>query len=324
MKKEEETNKKAISRRDFLKGASVGMAAVAGSSVLSGCKPKDATENAANNSAAGADAASSSAGFSFETTPDPIPESDITETVTTDVVVIGAGVAGLMAAQASVDAGVSTILIEKTETYQARGGHNAALASKLQKENGIEYDKAKVIRDLVRWSGGKVDQRLLWLWANNVDSVIDDLIDLAEANDTPVMLWGNDFPDNYYAEHKVVHMFGGMDEKILAGLIEQDAFSKGCDIRYETPAVQLEKDDTGRVTAVIAETSDGYVRFAANRGIVLATGDYGNDTEMVEKYCPKAADVDINVYVPAVNTGDGHKMGMWVGGVMQEECPAAP
>lgn len=59
MRKQEEENKK-ISRRDFLKGASIGVAAVAGSTVLSGCKPKDlSTIN--ENAAAGADAAGSGA-----------------------------------------------------------------------------------------------------------------------------------------------------------------------------------------------------------------------------------------------------------------------
>lgn len=327
MKHEEESNKKAITRRDFLKGASLGVAAVAGSSVLSGCKPKDiadAPNTSAGEEASGSSTSSTGGTFSFETPPDPIPESEITETVTADVVVIGAGVSGLMAAQAAVDAGVKTILIEKSATYNARGGHNAALGSKLQKENGIDYDPAQVVRNLSRWSSNRADERLLWLWANNCNDVINDLIDLAEANDTPVMLGGNDLPNEYYPEYKTIHMFGGMDEKIIAGLIEADILEKGVEIRYETPAAQLEREESGRVTGVIAKSGNSYIRLNASKGIVLATGDYGNDPEMVQRYCPKAADVDINVYVPAVNTGDGHKMGMWVGAAMQEEEPHTP
>lgn len=309
-----------LSRREFLKSAAVATAISGG--LLAGCGPKVGTEEVSEVTGP---AATSEPGIapSFEVPPAPIPAGQIKETVTADVVVVGAGVSGLMATLAAAKAGVKVIQIEKSASFNARGGHNAALGSKLQKANGIEYDKHKVVADLVRWGSNQVDARLLMLWANNVNETIDGLIDLAEKEKIEVMLWGNDIPDNNWPEHKTVHMFGGMDEKIVAGMIEKAAKENGADIRYEMPAAQLVREN-GRVTAVIAGTEGAYTRFEASKGVILCTGDYGNNPEMIQKYCPKAADIDINVYAPAVNTGDGHKMGLWIGAAMQEEAPHTP
>lgn len=318
---------RGVSRRDFLKGATVSVAAASGASLLAGCGPQQgggAPEAEATEAAEAGAAAPAAGAASFMVAPDPIPEDQIAETVEADVVVIGAGVSGLMAALAAAEKGASVILIEKSASFNARGGHNAALGSKLQQAEGIDYDKGEVVRKLSRWGSNKVNQSLLMLWANNCNETIDYLIDMAEANDIEVTTWGNDIPDAFFSEYKTVHMFGGMDEKVLAGMVEQAAKDAGADIRYEMPAVQLVRDGSGPVEGVIAGEEGSYVRFNAGKGVILCTGDYGNDPEMVERYCPKAKDITMNVYAPAVNTGDGHKMGMWIGAAMQEDEPHTP
>ncbi len=242
-----------------------------------------------------------------------------------EVVVIGAGVSGLMAALSSAEAGVKTILIEKSEKFNARGGHNAAINSKIQQEEGLTYTPNQVARDFMRWSGNKADNAQVMLWASNCSPIMDYMNDMAAKNDIQIMRWGNDIPTAYYPEYKTVHMFGGMDENILAGMLEKGAKDFGADIRYSMPAAQLVRQDKGRVTGVIAKNADGnYVQFNASKAVVLATGDYGNNPEMIQRYCPKAAIIDMNVYTPAVNTGDGHQMGMWIGAAMQDDEPHTP
>lgn len=309
-----------VTRRDFLKSAAVGATVVAGSSVIAGCAPKQATSTAETGAVQGG-----SAMASFETPPAPISQGEIKETVSADVVVVGAGVCGLSAALAAAEAGAKTILIEKSEKYNARGGHNAAINSKIQQEEGLKYDLNQVARDLIRWSGNKSDDELVMLWAQNCSTIMDYLIGLAEKDGIKVLRWGNDVPTAYYPEYKTVHMFGGMDENILAGLLEKNAKSTGADIRYSHTAAQLVREGKGRVTGVIARKSDGsYTQFNAAKAVILCTGDYGNDPEMVQRYCPKAAMVDMNVYTPPVNTGDGHKMALWIGAAMQEDEPHTP
>ncbi len=317
----EEKEQKGLSRRGFLKGAGIGVAAASSASLMVGCGPQQSSGTPEAEVAEGATAEVTSCEPSFFTPPPPIPAGEITETVTADVVVIGAGVCGLMAGLAAAEEGAKTVILEKSATFNARGGHNAALGSKLQKAEGIDYDKHEVVRKLVKWGGNKVDQRLLFLWANNCNQVIDYLIDMAEEEGIEVTLSGNDIPDAYYAEHKTIHMFGGMDEKILAGMVEKAYLAQGGEIRYETPAAQLIREESGHVTGVIAGAEGSYTQFNADKGVILCTGDYGNDLEMVKYYSPKSLDVDMNVYAPPVNTGDGHKMAMWIGAVMQEDAP---
>lgn len=315
---------KGISRREFLKGAAVGATVVASGGIIAGCSPQQAATTAP--AAATQPPSTGPAKASFEIAPAPIAQGDIKETASADVVVIGAGVSGLMAALSAAEAGAKTILIEKTEKFNARGGHNAAISSKIQVQEGLKYTPGQVVRDLVRWSGNKANSGLMMLWANNCSPTMDYMIDMADKAGIKMIRWGNDVPTAYYPEYKTVHIFGGMDETILAGMLEKAAKDKGADIRYSTPAAQLLRaNNQGRVTGVVAKNAAGaYVQFNAAKAVILATGDYGHNPEMIQRYCPKAAEVDGNVYTPAVNTGDGHMMGLWIGAAMQEDEPHIP
>ena len=319
--KQEEFDKKNLSRREFLKGAGVSVAALAGSSVLTGCKPKDvpAEGEAADTSMAGGK-------YSFETPPEPIADKDITETVTADVVVVGAGDAGLAATLAAAEAGANVILLEKSASFNSRGFGNGALDTKYHKEQGIELDKGAIVNDLVEFAGAKVDQAKIELWADHSGEVYDHLIDLATEAELPIMLFpaGQD-PEARYFEYPTCLVFGStMQQADLLSVIEAEAINQGADIRYEMTAQQLVQEDDGTVSGVIVTNAAGeYVKFMGEKGVILATGDYGHNEEMMDKWCAWAKNVDMNVYVPAVNTGDGHKMGLWAGGQM-ELGPHAP
>ncbi len=316
-----------ISRREFLKGAAVGAAGVAVTGVVAGCGPNVVSQEEADAMKATATPTSvSTNAVSFETAPDPIPDSQIKETVSADVVIVGAGDSGLMAALAAAEAGVNAILLEKSASFNTRGFGNGCIGTKWQKENGIELDKNKIVNDLVRWAGSKVDQRAIKVWADHSGEVYDHVIDLATAAGLPIIPFDTRHgEDPIYPEYPTCLVIGSkFDQSEVLAVIEAEAIAKGADIRYENTAQQLVQDDSGRVVAVIVTNKDGeYVKYEGKNGVILATGDYGNNPEMVEKWCPWAKNVDTNVYFPAVNTGDGHKMGLWVGGAMQD-APHAP
>lgn len=321
MKKPEQEGKE-LSRRNFLKGAAATAGVVAAEGLLTSCAPRTATPVAPTAAAA---EAASPAKASFEIPPAPIDPKDIKETVSADVVIVGAGVSGLMAAFSAAEAGAKTVVIEKSEKFNARGGHNAAINSKIQQQEGLKYDPTQIVRDLVRWSGNKTNTGLLMLWALNCSPTMDMMIEMAEKEKMEVIRYGNDIPTAYYPEYKTVHIFGKMDETILAGMLEKNAKEKGVDFHYSMAAAQLIRQDKGRVTGVIAKNAAGeYTQFNAAKAVILCTGDYGHDPEMIQRYCPKAALVDGNVYTPAVNTGDGHKMGLWIGAAMQDDEPHVP
>ena len=255
---------------------------------------------------------------SFEVRPPPIPAKEIKETIVGDVVVVGSGIAGLTAALSAAEAGARTILIEKSPTFNNRGLHNAAIASRLQKQAGIKVDRDQIIYTIMEFAAYRSDQRLVKLWADNCDKIMDWLTDMAEAAQIEVVLDPTTKPW-YFPNYPIIHVFLPEHQETLAQMLLDNAQALGVNIRFETPAVRLLREGKGRVTGVIAQTPQGdYAQLNAGKAVVLCTGDYGNDRQMVEKYCvPAVVDLKV-VYEPSVNTGDGHKMALWVGAAIDE------
>jgi len=256
---------------------------------------------------------------SFEVPPPPIPAKDIKETITADVVVVGAGIAGLTATVSAAEAGAKTILIEKGPTFNNRGLHNAAIASRMQKQAGIEIDRDSLIATIMEFGAYRSDQRVVTLWADNCSQVMDWLLDMAEkakisvALDSTTKSW-------YFPNYPLIHVFLPKFQETLAEILLNNAQALGVDFHFETPAVRLLREGKGRVNGVIARTTRGdYTQFNASKAVVLCTGDYGHDRQMVEKYCDWPVMSRLKcAYEPDVNTGDGHKMGLWVGAAIDE------
>ncbi len=107
---ENESKKHGLTRRDFIKGVAV----VAGSEILISCSPKVASTaqptSAANEVTAGQmNAAMASQKWSFEIPPDPIPDGEITNTVTADIIIVGAGTSGLVCANSAAENGAKEV-----------------------------------------------------------------------------------------------------------------------------------------------------------------------------------------------------------------------
>jgi fumarate reductase flavoprotein subunit len=259
----------------------------------------------------------------FEACPPPIPPVSIKETAAADVVVVGAGIAGLTAALSAAEAGAKTILLEKGPTYNVRGLHNAAIASRLQKEAGIEVDRDQVISTIMEFGAYRSDQRLVRLWADNCDKVMDWLLDMAEKAKVQVVLDPSTKPW-YFPNYPVIHVFMPKRQETLAKMLQSNGRELGVDFRFETPAVRLIREGKGRVAGVIAQTKQGdYAKINVKKAVVLCSGDYGGDRQMVDKYCWKALGGLSCAYEGGLNTGDGHKMGLWIGAAIDDapHCP---
>jgi fumarate reductase flavoprotein subunit len=302
-------------------------------------------------------AAAVSEKWSFEIPPPPIPQKEIKKVITADVVVVGAGLAGLCAAGSAAEAGAKTILLEKGSSPSFRGMAIAAVNSRLQKEAGIEINRDEVVAELMSWSGYWADQKLVTLWADQSAAVVDWLTDMAlAAGITPLPLSAipQTIPGSFYKYYPVISVNLPMWNETVAELLERNATVRGVEFHYNTPAAQLIREGKGRVTGVVAQTSAGdYKHFNAKKGVILCTGDYGHNPDMVKKYIPERARHFTDIFygfdremsrnpeklkkyigpgalpipdhlkAPHKNTGDGHKMGLWIGAAVDEppHCP---
>jgi fumarate reductase flavoprotein subunit len=301
-----------LGRRRFLKGAVVsGVAGVVASNPLI-AQQKEA-------------APSTSCKMSWEIAPEPIPAGEIKNTVTSEVVVVGAGIAGIVTALSAAEGGAKVVVLEKMKKFSARGFDVAAIDSRIQKKAGIKIDVPKAIRELIKNCDKQVKEELYWIWTRHSGKALDWLLDQGEPAGLYAKLSAAHYQGPNYFEYPVTHhVLGGPNEKEgafidMVAVLEKNAKAKGVDFRYSTPAVRLIREGKGPVTGVIAGKAGNYTRFVATKGVVMASGDYGSNKEMLSYYCPIATYVDLNVYTPpGGNTGDGHKMGLWAGAAFQK------
>lgn len=301
-----------LGRRGFLKGAvASGVAGVVASSPLGAADKKTATP--------------ASRKMSWEIVPAPIPAREIKNTVTTEVVVIGAGIAGIATALSAAEGGAKVVVLEKGKTFSARGFDIAAVDSRIQKKMGIKIDVPAAIRALIKNCDKQVKEELYWIWTKHSGKALDWILDQTEPAGLVAKMSAARYQGPNYFEHPVTHhILGGPHTKEgsfidVVEILVKNAKAKGVDFRYRTPGVRLIREGKGPVTGVIAGMAGNYTRFVASKGVVMATGDYGSNPEMLRYYCPIATYVDHNVYTPVgVNVGDGHKMGLWAGAAFQK------
>ncbi len=309
---------KGITRRTFIRGTAFGAAALASSSLLIGCGG-----NSSEQGDTPQDGASQQA--SFDVPPAPIPDSEITNTVTADVVVIGGGSGGMFAAVSAAEAGAKTILLEKGEKLYTGPMWMAGINSRLQKEQGVTIDINEAVEEICRYGGHIVDQRMVNLWANKSGEVLDWMMDIVDAAGYQTIL-ETDLKEGYYKSYAVGHVvvpnpkpeighLGEYGASLYMPVLADKGKALGMEIIYDTPAVQLIREDGGKVTGIIAGSPGNYTRFNANKGVILATGGYIRNEEMLNALCPTAKYCGSSI-APAGNVGDGIKMALWVGAAM--------
>jgi fumarate reductase flavoprotein subunit len=302
--------KEKLGRRGFIKGAIASGVGTAASGTLALAQKQ---------------AAAPACKMSWEVAPPPIPPGEIKKTVTADVVVVGAGVSGVVTALSAAEGGAKVVVVEKMKKFSARGFDVAAVDSRLQKKMGIQIDVPTAIRALIKNCDKQVNEEFFWMFARYSGTVMDWMLDLIEPGGMYAKLSAARYQGPDYFEYPVTHhILGGPHEKEGAfsdavEIFEKKAKEQGADFHYSTPAIRLLREGKGPVTGVIAGRAGSYTRFHATKGVVLATGDYGSNKEMLRYYCPLALYANLNVYTPpGGNVGDGHKMGLWAGAAMQK------
>lgn len=224
------------------------------------------------------------------------------ESVDCDVVVVGAGGAGLTAALASVEAGYNVILLEKL-SYTG-GGFNYAegtfgLNSPIQKDAGIKMSVESMFNQSMNFSHWLANAKLVKAFYQNAGDSIKWLMD--HGVKFRGVITANP-PDGNVAWH----LFDGGQAGRLAvkNLTERIENSSNGKIIYNTPGKELIIRD-GKVCGVVAHKADGSKLIVNAGAVILATGGFSSNEEMKAKYLRFPGYVNVGA---GGREGDGVRM----------------
>lgn len=227
-----------------------------------------------------------------------------------DVIVVGAGAAGNMAALVAAQRGANVLLLEKSvlqgTNAQLSGGFLQAAGTRYQQEKGVEDSPELMMADIMKKNGGVANTAVVAeICRRSKDYVhfIADHVGLELHLNTTIKWYG----------HSVFRMHAGPAEKgseLVAHLRRAVAAQGRIDFVDEARVTGL-LTENGRVVGVTAGIGDGEVEELRAAGVVLSCGGFGNNRTMLERYCPDALDA---VYIGSeTNTGEGIVWGMELG-----------
>ena len=238
--------------------------------------------------------------------------------VTTDVLVVGAGIAGLSAAIAAREAGAEVVLLEKQGivggSMGISGGGFAAVESYLEKETGVEDSVENAVERWKNWGtlwgvqhpegrdGWPVEERITFIAENTAEN-----IDWMRAH-------GIEFVRISPATNNLTRLFPGYKGAGVAQTLLDSATNAGVAVYMQTPATDLIMKD-GAVAGVVAKNGNTTYQIYGN--VIMATGGYSANAEMVAEYTPEYAGT-ISVSASG-NTGDGLKMALEAGAVLYDD-----
>jgi fumarate reductase flavoprotein subunit len=225
----------------------------------------------------------------------------------TDVVIIGAGGAGMTAAINTAQAGKDVILLEKMpyaggNTTKATGGMNAA-ETHYQAEQGIDDSVEQFVEDTMEGGHNINDKDLVTTLAENSAEAIDWL-DSIGAPLPKVSFSGGATNARIHAPEDGSGVGAYLVTSLLKKMDELDI-----NVMYDTKATKLISED-GTVTGVQAESKDTEYTIKA-KAVILATGGFGNNEDMIVQY-RKDLKGTVTTSAPGI-TGDGIVMAEDVG-----------
>ena len=311
-----------LSRRSFLKGAGITALGAAAAGALAGCGNGYVNAAEAKNVATQMPGTPSWLGAA----PD-VAETDITETIDVDVVVVGCRTGGLPAVISAAEHGAKVLGIEQMSAIATPREDLGAIDSTLQRESFEEFpqfeiDKMEAMEDIVRYANGFVNYDLVKLWADESGDMIDWLSEIIARNGEFAMRFEGSVGTEGQGARDKAWATGHSPEKLtddkdvtFGTTLRDYAEELGAEFRYDTMLVKCEQDASGRVTGVICRDGNDrhYLRVNASKGVILATGGYAANTEMVEARQAWNNRLKINVPVGGSCTGDGIKAALWCG-----------
>ena len=267
-----------------------------------------------------------------------IDEAAITETVDTDILIVGAGNGGIFAAAYAAANGLNFRIIEQNGNVQDTRHWYGAIDSAAAKAAGEEpFDRAKLLSEISRYASGKCDQRVVKTWINESAAMHDFMRSILEDK----YGWVCDFTSGTEAawpaenaEHNTDYLFPVEEHNYMASesqsgtprneLLLQYIQELGYDVDFKVSLAKLEKDDSGRITGIIAQNMDDdhFIRYNAAKGVLLACGGYAGNPYMMQQLDPLGTSVTTACSYSPADKGYGIRAAVWAGANLDKE--AAP
>ncbi len=239
----------------------------------------------------------------------------VKETQNKDVVVIGAGGAGLVAAIEAKNNGAKNVIVLEKMAFAGgntliSGGEYAAPNNWVQVKKGLKDSNDAFYNDILKGGDNEGDPKLVRVLADNALSGAEWLKDYINMTfEDRQMFFGG-----HSVERSLVPQ-GATGVEMISKLLAK-AEELNIPVLYETPATELIVDK-GRVIGVKVVSEDKEYTFLAKDGVILATGGFGSNLEMRVKY---NKDVDENIL--STNTvgitGDGITMAEKIGAQLED------
>lgn len=260
-----------------------------------------------------------------------IAESEITETIDTEIAVVGCGTGGWIAAMTAAEEGAKVLVVEKLEQATKIREDIGAIGSKLQQEGWKQFPEMKftaeeALSEIVRYNSGYADYDLIKVWANESAELVDWLTDLMESTGDWEMQWeggiGNQNDpgrDRAFASGHSPHKKDPSNKDLNASVtFQQFCDDHGVEWKLSTGLVKLIQDENGKVTGFIAQDQNDnhYVRVNASKGVIMSTGGYATNTDMMLALQPETMKMKINVPMGSKSDGSGIKAMLWAGAEM--------
>ena len=271
-----------LSRRKFMLGG-LATAVAAGTGLLTGCSTQAAAP--ADN--------------------EPAKPAEQWDTEA-DVVIVGFGCAGGGAAVSAADAGASVLVLESMPipggTSRVSGGALWVPANPLMKKQGIPDSIEEGRQYMLKGNDGQVDEELIDAYLENGPKVVEYLMsNLGLEFNFGYPDYHPEWPGGKRLGRSISPSYKGKasGEALMAALYDYSV-AKGVRFAFNTHAKKLIKDEAGQVIGVFAYQDGKEIRVKAKKGVILATGGYEWDKELLKTF--QRGPVEASV---AFNPGSG-------------------
>jgi hypothetical protein len=363
-----------LSRRSFIAGAALagGLASGVAAFGLAGCSPTgDDTGTSANETPTNDTPATGEGGELSPAAGQPkgylcvedwlgippvIDNTEIKETISVDVVVLGSGHAGTQAALAAAQSGAKVAVVEEQEkeTYMMFGEDLATFNSDFLTRRGFGgYNLGEIVSEFVRRSQGNILTELIKSYVENSGEMLDNLISILPAESNVFDIEGGQcavqicYGKNSSTDYPVI--VGGLKSwassirtlgtaatypvdgrEGVSRMTEIEIYSRlaaeelGAVWYFGHKATVLTQGTDGEITGAIAQDASGaYVKFEAAKGVIIACGDFSGNADMVYNLIDAVNESNVRLGKTREDMGSmgrdgsGIKLGCWAGGYIE-------